>query len=160
MYWKRANWCLLKRTTWLLTKFTLNTVVRYSGSTNLIASISFKFFVIGVLNKDGDVADMRSYSGVVVNHGDGCLFCPHLQERLEEEKRQKKSQINSPPLLPRRNDLILSTQVPRNLDKLSTHFHWIMQSHFRYPDQCFPYKCTGGLLGQQEPPPGQKIHIF
>ncbi len=75
-------------------------VLHYSSSTNLIASISFEFFVIGVLNKDRDVADMRSYSGVVVNPSDGCLFRPHIQERLEEEERENKALINSFLLLP------------------------------------------------------------
>lgn len=56
-----------------------------SEATNLVSSISLELFVIGVLNKDGDIADMRSNSGVVVNHSDGRLFCPHLQESLEDD---------------------------------------------------------------------------
>lgn len=62
-------------------------------STHLISSISFEFFVIGVLNKHLDVTDKGSYFGVVVNHGDSCLLRPHLQERLNvrrEAKRKKK----------------------------------------------------------------------
>lgn len=62
--------------------------VLQSDATNLISSISFEFFVIGVLNKDRDIADMRSYSGIVVNHSDGRLFRPHLQESLEDDKKK------------------------------------------------------------------------
>lgn len=52
--------------------------------------------MIGVLNKDRDIANMRSYSGVVVNHSDGRLFRPHLQESLEESKtKQNKDLINT-----------------------------------------------------------------
>jgi len=67
--------------------------------TNLIASIRFELFVIRVLNKDGDIADMWSYCVVVVNHRDGCLLCSHLQEGLEtkrEKKTVKVSDINTP----------------------------------------------------------------
>lgn len=49
--------------------------------------------MIGVLNKHLDVTDKGSYFGVVVNHSDSCLLCPHLQERLNvrrEGKRRKK----------------------------------------------------------------------
>lgn len=69
-------------------------VVCWWESTNLIASISFEFFVIGVLNKDRDIADMRSDSGVVVNHGDRCLFRSHLQECLGK-KTENKALINT-----------------------------------------------------------------
>lgn len=58
------------------------TQVKSSGGTNLVSSISFEFFVIGVLNKYGDVTDVGGDGGVVVHHGDGRLFGAHLQESL------------------------------------------------------------------------------
>lgn len=60
-----------------------STQVKSSGGTNLVPSISFELFVIGVLNKYGDVTDVGGDSGVVVHHGDGRLFGAHLQESLD-----------------------------------------------------------------------------
>lgn len=63
--------------------------MKRSASTNLVSSISFELFVIGVLNKYGDVTDVRGDGGVVVHHGDGCLLGPHLQESLGHLKKHR-----------------------------------------------------------------------
>lgn len=52
--------------------------MKRSASTNLVSSISFELFVIGVLNKYGDVTDVRGDGGIVVNHGDGSFLGAHF----------------------------------------------------------------------------------
>ena len=73
-----------------------------------VAGIRLELFVVGVLDEDGDVTDVRAHSGVVVHHGDGCLLCAHLQERLDqgekkqmrdEMKKHKSKNITAPPFL-------------------------------------------------------------
>lgn len=67
------------------------TEMKRSASTNLVSSISFELFVIGVLNKYGDVTDVRGDGGVVVHHGDGSLLGAHLQESLGRSETQSNS---------------------------------------------------------------------
>lgn len=87
---------------------TAGTIRRVQHQSYLVAGISLQLFVVGVLDEDGDVADMRGHGAVVVNHGDRCLFCAHLQECLG--KQSKKSKCVAKRIIPNSFIMILKNR--------------------------------------------------
>ena len=56
--------------------------IRSQTRSHLVASVRLQLLVVGVLDEDRDVADVRRHRDVVVHHGDCRFLCAHLQERL------------------------------------------------------------------------------
>lgn len=78
--------------------------------------------MIGVLNKHLDVTDKGSYFGVVVDHSDSCLLCPHLQERLNvrrEGRKKERAEFVDSLLLAYFNNEIQHVAVRLRLEQLS-----------------------------------------
>lgn len=113
--------------------------------------------MIGVLNKHLDVTDKGSYFGVVVNHSDSCLLCPHLQKRLNvrrEGKRRKKEKAEfvDSLLLGYFNNEIQHVAVRLRLEQLSDAFTgwclrmacpvWIYLRFQIEPNNCFGWNYT------------------
>lgn len=48
--------------------------------------VGLQLAVVGVLDVDGLVADVRRGGGVVVHHGDRCFLRSHFYKSLEEKK--------------------------------------------------------------------------
>lgn len=59
------------------------------GSHPLVGQVvGLQLTVVGVLDVDGLVADVRRGCGVVVHHGDRCFLRSHFYKSLEGEEKE------------------------------------------------------------------------